>query len=111
MKLWERQSIFVYNVSKLIHYIFNEGYFCTFGEAYRTPLQAEVYEKQGKGIKSSLHCKRLAVDLNLFSPSGEYLMRSQSHKKFGDYWITLHKDNVWGGSFNRADGNHYEMKE
>jgi hypothetical protein len=109
MKLYERQALFVRNVCKLIEYIFSQGYSCTFGETYRTPQQAEIYEKQGKGIKNSLHCKRLAIDLNLFSPQGDYLMGSESHRKFGEYWTSLHKDNQWGGSFKRVDGNHYQM--
>ena len=54
MKLWEKQSIFTLNVSKLIQYINNNSYHVTFGDAYRDPEVAAVYAKQGKGIINSL---------------------------------------------------------
>jgi len=107
--LVKKQIVFTRNVAKLIDYIFSQGYFCTLGEAYRTEEQALLYAQQGKGIKASLHCKRLAIDLNLFSPSGKYLTASEDHKSFGTFWESLDKNNVWGGNFN--DGNHYQMSE
>ena len=110
--LADRQKIFAKNVANLINYIFSEGYSCTFGEAYRTKEQAELYAQSGKGILISLHCKRLALDLNLFSPLGEYLTDSKDYEKFGHYWEGLHKDNRSGCFFkNKKDGNHFEMKD
>ncbi len=102
------QSIFAGNVSKLIRYINEQGYTCTFGEAWRTPEMAEIYAKRGTGIKRSLHCERRAIDLNLFL-EGKYLTDGNAHKPFGDYWESLDPRNRWGGRFN--DGNHYEMRE
>lgn len=107
MKLSEKQVVFAKNVAALISYIFEQKYSCTLGEAYRTVEQAEIYAKQGKGIKNSQHCKRLAIDINLFSPQGQYLTATQDYKPFGQYWVTLDKENRWGGTFN--DGNHFEM--
>ena len=66
MRLQEQQAAFARDVAKLINWIFDNGHSVTFGETFRTPEQAEIYAKEGKGIKDSLHCKRLAVDLNLF---------------------------------------------
>ncbi len=109
MKLHERQSIFALNVSKLIEYIYKQGYTCSLGEAFRTPEQAAIYAKEGKGIKNSLHCQRLALDINIFSPAGEYLSQTSDYKIFGDFWETLNPLNRWGGVFSRADGNHFEM--
>lgn len=111
MKLSEKQTIFAKNVSLLINYIFSQGFLVTLGEAYRTPEQAKIYASQGKGIVDSLHCKRLAIDLNLLDKNGTYLSDSQSYKQFGEYWATLHPFNRWGGVFTRVDGNHFEMQD
>jgi hypothetical protein len=105
----ERQQIFALNVSRLILYIFTGGYKCTLGEVYRPSEMAKIYAKQGKGIINSQHCVRLAIDLNLFSPSGEYEKKTEAYFQFGKYWESLHPDNRWGGHF--GDGNHFEMKE
>jgi len=113
MKLSERQQIFARNVAKLIDFIFSTGYTCTLGEAYRTAQQAALYAAQGKGIVDSLHCYRLAIDLQLFSLDGIYITDSESYKFLGDYWKTLHPDNGWGGDFSppRVDGNHFQMSK
>lgn len=108
MELWERQSLFTKNVAKLINYINDQGYTCTLGEVYRTPEQAALNAKTGKGIKNSLHCDRLAVDINLFTKDGQYQAKTEQYKPFGDYWEKLNQFNKWGGSFPRGDGNHFE---
>ena len=108
MTLRQKQSLFTLNVAKLIQFIHNTGYSVTFGDAYRTKEVAQIYALQGRGIKDSQHCKRLAIDLNLFSPDGKWLQDTASHLQFGEYWEKLHPDNRWGGRF--QDGNHYEMK-
>jgi hypothetical protein len=105
--LSEKQAIFALNVSKLIEYIFDKGYTCTFGEAYRSPEQAALNAKKGIGIKNSCHTIRLAIDLNLFK-GGKYLTDSKVHEPFGLYWEALHPENSWGGRF--GDGNHYSME-
>lgn len=111
MKLSEQQALFVQDVAKLIEYIFSHNYSCTFGEAYRTPEQAAIYAKEGKGVKDSAHCKRLAVDLNIFSPQGDYLTKTESYELFGTYWESLGDRNEWGGRYMRGDGNHFQRKE
>ncbi len=107
MTLSERQQIFTRNVAKLIEYVFNAGYACTFGEAYRPQPMADLYAKQGKGIKLSLHTVRLAVDLNLFK-NGKYLTDTADYEPIGVYWEALHPENAWGGRF--KDGNHFSME-
>jgi hypothetical protein len=103
------QKIFAANVAKLISYIFESGYACTFGEAYRTPEQAAIDAKKCIGIKNSLHTHRLAIDLNLFDSLGHYQSETKQYEKFGVFWESLAPGNRWGGRFSRrADGNHFE---
>lgn len=111
MTLSEKQFIFTKNVALLINKIYEQGYTASLAEAYRTPEQAELNAKRGTGIKDSLHCKRLAIDINLFK-DGKYLTDTASHKPFGEYWATLHPLNRWGGTFKPlVDGNHYQMSD
>ena len=111
---YQEQARFAHDVSKLINYIFDQGYFVTLGEAFRTKEQAEIYAKEGKGIKDSLHCERLAIDLNLFTPDGKYLTTNNDYAFLGQFWESLDKKNRWGGKFRKANGdpfydsNHFE---
>lgn len=111
MRLSEKQSVFALNVAKLIQHIYEQGYACTFGEALRTAQQAEIYAKEGKGIQDSLHCKKLAIDLNLFK-DGSYIADHNNYEPFGKYWISLNAANRWGGNFQKlVDSNHFEMQD
>lgn len=105
--LLERQFTFAVNVSNLIKYIFENGYQCTIGEVYRPPETAKIFAKEGRGITKSLHCDRLAIDINLFTSLNEYLKNTRDYAQFGKYWEALHPDNKWGGTF--SDGNHFQM--
>jgi len=106
MRLRELQEIFALNVASLINRIFLRGYTCTLGEALRPSAMAKIYAKQKKGIRKSLHCIKLAIDINLFL-NGRYLSSSEAHREFGEFWEELHSNNRWGGRYD--DGNHYEM--
>lgn len=109
MTLQEIQSEFVRCVGKLIEFAADRGYELTFGETYRSPAQALAMAQSGKGIRNSLHCKRLAVDLNLFRDN-VFLTTSESHRPLGVHWKTLHPLARWGGDFSRPDGNHYSFE-
>ena len=109
MTLSSKQSIFLRNVASLIVWAYGEGYFLTFGEAYRPKEMAEIYAKKGKGIKSSLHCDRLAIDFNLFI-NGKFMTKTEDHRPLGEFWKGLNPMNCWGGDFKRKDGNHYSMR-
>jgi len=115
------QSIFVSNIAILIRYAYSLGYELTFGDAYRDPLLAKINSGEygliekatnvikwlaRRGSKNSLHCRRLAIDLNLFRDC-KYLSTTEAHRELGRYWESLNGYNRWGGRFN--DGNHYEM--
>jgi hypothetical protein len=104
----EKQEIFAKNVAKLINFIFAHGYTCTLGEAYRTKEQAEWYAEKDIGSKNSLHCKRLAIDLNIFK-DGIFLTSTNDYEFAGEYWYSIHSDNRWGGI--GGDGNHFSMSD
>lgn len=105
MTLSEKQALFTVMIAKLIFWADEHGYRLTFGEAYRTPEQAALNAKNGKGIKNSLHTERLAVDFNLFK-NGVWLTKSTDHQPLGEYWESI--GGTWGGRFN--DGNHYSLE-
>lgn len=107
MNLSKKQKLFTHLVAKLIEFVYSQGYELTFGEAWRPPETAAIYAKQGKGIKNSLHTKRLAIDLNLFK-GDVYLTKSEDYKPLGEFWEGLDPLCRWGGRF--KDGNHFSIE-
>ena len=135
--LGQKQRRFVQLFGLLIEYGYQQGFEMTFGEAFRSDEQAEInalgktgraalaelladndYQglayaignNVGGGIKNSLHCVRLAVDINLFK-DGKYLTDSEDYKVLGDYWKSLGLDCAWGGDFKpKPDGNHFSIE-
>jgi hypothetical protein len=107
MTLRQKQSLFVVLVGRLIARATGLGYELTFGETYRSPEEAARLAKLGKGIKTSLHTQRLAIDLNLFR-DGRYLSSTESHRELGEWWERQHELCRWGGRF--SDGNHYSLE-
>lgn len=105
--LREKQSLFANLAALLIIEAQNQGFEVTFGETYRSPEEAARLAALGKGIKNSLHCQRLAIDLNLFR-DGKYLSSTESHRPLGEWWEQQHPLCRWGGHFN--DGNHYSLE-
>lgn len=112
MTLHEHQAAFCQDVAKLMQYIAAQGYSCTFGEAYRTPEQAILDYHKGIGIKDSMHCKRLAIDLNLFDAHGTFLVHEKDYEPFGTYWESLSPNNRAGVFFSTGpDSDHFERHE
>lgn len=107
MTLSEKQQRFTSMIALLIQYANANGFWLTFGEAYRTPEQAVLNAKKGSGIKNSLHTQRLAVDFNLFI-KGEYKTDSRDYLLLGEYWESL--GGTWGGRFSKPDGNHFSLE-
>jgi hypothetical protein len=97
--LRKKQSKFAYMVALLIQYASLRGYEVTLGEAYRMPTATHGHPK-------SLHKKRLAVDLNLFSPAGRYLKDTKDYEPLGLFWESI--GGSWGGRF--SDGNHFSLE-
>jgi len=111
MKLSEQQFIFSRNFYKLFGAIFAMGYEVTFGECYRTTEQALWNSQHGLGIKKSLHCDRMAIDLNIWK-DGVLSNDPEDYSKAGKYWKALNPLNRWGGDFSTLnDYYHFEMQE
>lgn len=103
------QEEFAQSAAKLIQKASELGYGVTFGDAYRSPQQAAANATSGAGIANSLHCERLAIDLNLFK-DGVYITDDRGHRELGTWWKTLGAKYRWGGDFkSRKDFNHYSL--
>ena len=102
--LREKQSRFARMVAHLILKAEEIGFEVTLGEAWRSDAEAVRLAGKGRGIKRSLHCERLAIDLNLFV-DGVWLQSTQAHEPLGAWWESV--GGVWGGRF--GDGNHYSL--
>ena len=107
MTLGEKQQLFTLLLGKLIGHAYAQGYALTVGDAYRDPKQAAANAAQGVGIANSLHCIRLAIDLNLFE-GGQYMTDTEAYRPLGEYWESLHPLCRWGGRF--KDGNHFSIE-
>jgi hypothetical protein len=108
MTLRQKQSLFAVLVADLIKRAVALGFEVTLGETYRSPEEAERLWRLGKGIKTSLHTQRLAIDLNLFL-HGRFLTSTEDHRPLGEWWEEQHELCRWGGRFTRPDGNHYSL--
>ena len=111
MSLRQSQSTFLLNACKLIQYATEQGFEVTGGELVRTVEQANLYLKTGfsKAGAKSLHCQRLAIDLNFFK-GGSYVTEKSELTMLGTYWESLSPLNSWGGFFsNFEDCPHFSM--
>jgi len=106
--LRQKQSLFARLVADLIYKAIELGYEVTLSEAFRSQEQAAANARSGSGIANSLHCDKLAIDLNLFL-GGKYLSSTESHRPLGEWWEQQHELCRWGGRFSRSDGNHYSL--
>lgn len=110
MKLSEKQQVFSQNVAKLIAKVYEMGLGCTLGECYRPPAMAEIYAKQGIGIKNSVHCQRLALDLYLWK-DGTCIMDGPEYGYVAAFWLGLDPLNRWGGRWTKyRDLYHFSME-
>lgn len=106
MTLVEKQQLFPKLIKQLIQFLENNGYELTFGEAWRPAEMAAYYAAKGKGISNSLHCSRLALDINLFK-GGKLLILTPDYEEAGKFWESLNPLCTWGGHF--QDGNHFSL--
>jgi hypothetical protein len=102
--LHQKQVRFALALAKLIWYAQEIGYEVTLGRGFETPESNRL----AGGNPKSLHLIRLAQDLNLFK-EGVYLRDSNDYKPLGDWWMAQGEDYAWGGTFTKADGNHFSI--
>jgi hypothetical protein len=57
------------------------------------------------GRKKSLHKDCLAGDIDLYDADGNWLSKTEDHKRYGEIWESW--GGTWGGRF--SDGNHYSL--
>lgn len=109
--LVDAQSHFTMTLARFLLDLKSLGYQVTLGESYRPPETAKMYAIQGKGIANSLHCDRLAQDLNIFKDA--VLLNTFDDLLFaGELWESLSEEKYpcnWGGRFTRPDCDHYSI--
>ena len=125
MKLSTHQQIFSQNIALLILHANSLGVNLTFGEAYRSEDQQQLYffgktvhpddgelqvinAKKRTRTMHSNHLKRLAVDFNFFIERKLYY-KHPLITIIGEYWESLDPLNRWGGNFKSFyDAPHFE---
>lgn len=100
---------FLQAAAKLIQQAPLMGYQVTGGPLYREPAQAAADAAAGSGIANSLHCQRLAIDLNFYR-DGVWITDGSKLADIGAWWKALGPMYFWGGDFSsRPDGNHFSL--
>ena len=107
MSLGQEQEAFSEDFSKLLLKAFALGYKVRIGEAQRTVEQQAIYVKDGRSkTMNSNHLRKCAVDLH-FTKDGVLCYPDE----LGDYWMTLHPKNSWGGRWKSfKDKPHFERR-
>ena len=127
--LSDRQKLFTVNLAKMILKSVDLSFSLRLGEVERPIEMQEIYFKSGRSkTMNSRHIQRLASDFTieyngriLFPPGiidDQYKKDLELCRPLGEYWESLHPDNVWGGDWNRngvydesfKDPYHFEMK-
>ena len=109
MSLNAKQAEFTRCVGLLLTWAADNGKPVILAEAYRTPEQAEIYARNGKGIKNSAHCKKLAVDVFRYK-NGSVSWDNKDYEALGDFWKSLHPLARWGGDFANRDCVHFSLE-
>lgn len=82
-----KQLEFTRRITRLLFYATDVlKYNIKLGEAYRPPEMAEIYAKQGKGIKNSLHTLGLALDITRFDEKGEPMYDANAYYAIAQEW-------------------------
>lgn len=112
MTLGEKQEIFAQSLATLLREADRHGYGVRIGEVWRPPEMARIYAEQGKGIITSNHRNKLAVDIVL-SVDGEIAWDGEPYRVLAGIWRGLSApglDHCWGGDFARRDVYHYSIR-
>ena len=109
MTLNEKQALFTHNIAQLIVWAFKNNLPVIGAELFRTPEQAALYAKAGKGIKNSVHTKKLALDL-FRVVDGSVSWAYSDYEKLGRKWTSMHELARWGGDWPRRDAVHFSFE-
>jgi hypothetical protein len=133
-ELLQKQFLFARDLGGLLAHANVLGFKVTVGEVSRSDEQAEInalgfsgrkqlaqlIERQfpllakkiannrGNGIRNSVHCQRLAVDLQLFTPDGKWIQEVYAYQLLGEWWEAQGPDHHWGGRW--GDTPHYSIE-
>lgn len=133
-ELLKAQWLFSESVARLLDHAGLLGYKVTLGETYRSNEQAElnaigasgrealvkliekafpllaakIADNRGNGIRNSLHCQRLAIDLQLFDAEGRWLTEDYPYSLLADFWESLGPQHRAGIRF--GDTPHFSIE-
>lgn len=108
MTLGDKQRLFSKLIAEHTLWLYEQGYECTEGDAYRDPRShGKMGERKAYGRKFSNHKVRLAKDINLFKDK-KWLTKTSDHFESGMKWESRHPLCRWGGHYD--DGNHYSFE-
>ncbi len=110
MNLNEKQAVFCYNICSFVVRCKDElGIDLIGAEYFRTPEQAKIYAKSGKGIANSNHRKKLAWDL-FVCKNGKVSWAAEEYDACGALWKTCHPLARYGGDFKGRDRVHFSFE-
>jgi len=109
MTLNEKQVEFTATLGKFLVWCARNGYDVILAEVQRTPEQAAIYAAQGKGIKNSIHTKKLGADMFRYL-NGTVTWNNADYAKMGAKWKTMHELARWGGDFKGRDSVHFSFE-
>ena len=109
MTLNDKQAEFALFIAMLIVWAHENGIPVMGAEWFRTPEQAEIYAKSGKGIRRSNHRLKLALDLFAVN-DGKVTWEHEPYRKLGEKWKTMHPLARWGGDFRGRDAVHFSFE-
>jgi len=109
MSLNEKQAEFTRCLGRLLVWCEDNGISVIGAELYRTKEQAKIYSDQGKGIVNSVHTKKLAIDLFVYTADKSISWNPDDYKVIGDRWKGLSPFARWGGDFKNRDAVHFSF--
>lgn len=109
MSLNTKQVLFTRLQAEFQTWCFENGYEIIEAESFRPRWVAEEYARQGKGIKNSVHTKKLARDIFRMK-DGTITWNTEDYRPLGEKWKSMHPLNRWGGDFRNRDAVHFSME-
>lgn len=109
MGLNAKQVEFTKCMAEFQVWCFKKGYEIIEAESFRPRWVAEEYARRGKGIKNSVHTKKLARDL-FRVVGGTVSWNTEDYAALGKEWKRRHPLARWGGDFRNRDAVHFSFE-